>query len=63
MKKRTNAAELYDPRDGMLQELADTINSLIEENTLLKDKISIGQWNATEIEKIDVTETELAQQI
>lgn len=55
--RNTHHSENYDPRDDMLKELADTIQSLIEENTLLRDKNLIGQWNATEIEKIDVTET------
>ena len=39
-----------------ISELTDTITELHEENTLLKDKIAIGQWDATEIEKIDVEE-------
>jgi len=39
-----------------VRELADTINELAEENTLLKDKIAIGQWDATEIEKIEAEE-------
>ena len=57
MKKcTTNSAELYDPRDDMLQELADTIQSLLEENTLLRDKISVGQFDATEIERIDIAQ-------
>lgn len=57
MKKRiTNPAELYDPRDDMLQELANTIQSLLEENTLLRDKISVGQFDATEIERIDIAQ-------
>lgn len=40
-----------------LEELAATINSLEAENQVLKDKIAIGQWDATEIEKLDVEET------
>lgn len=54
-------AELQD----RIGELTDTINSLAEENTLLKDKIAIGQWDASEIEKIDAEETikELREQI
>jgi hypothetical protein len=57
MKKRaTNPAELYDPRDDMLQELADTIQSLLKENTLLRDKISVGQFDATEVERIDLAQ-------
>ncbi|MBU3587620.1 hypothetical protein ICN30_07215 [Polynucleobacter sp. 31A-FELB] len=55
--RNIHPAENYDPRDDMLKGLADTIQSLVEENTLLKDKISIGQWNASEIEKIDIVQT------
>lgn len=40
-----------------VSELADTINELASENDLLKDKIAIGQWDATEIEKIDIEDT------
>ena len=54
-------AELQD----RIGELTDTINSLAEENTLLRDKIAIGQWDASEIEKIDAEETikDLREQI
>lgn len=41
----------------LIKELTDTIANLSEENTLLKDKIAIEQWDASEIEKIDVAET------
>jgi len=40
-----------------IDELVDTINGLSDENTLLRDKIAIGQWDASEIEKIDAEET------
>jgi len=40
-----------------IDELSDTINVLADENTLLRDKIAIGQWDATEIEKIDAEQT------
>jgi ParB-like chromosome segregation protein Spo0J len=40
-----------------VKELADTVNTLAEENTLLKDKIALGQWDASDIEKIDAEET------
>jgi hypothetical protein len=43
--------------DEQKRELAHTIEELAEENTLLRDKIAIGQWNASEIEKIDIEET------
>jgi hypothetical protein len=46
-------AEMSDQID----ELVDTVNSQAEENTLLRDKIAIGQWDASEIEKIDAQET------
>jgi chaperonin cofactor prefoldin len=39
-----------------IDELSDTINVLADENTLLRDKIAIGQWDASEIEKIDAEE-------
>jgi hypothetical protein len=42
--------------DDRLKELADTIQELESENTLLKDKIALGQWDASEIEKIDAEE-------
>ena len=51
--------------DDKIAELTDTITDLHEENTLLKDKIAIGQWDASEIEKIDIqdTVTDLRNQI
>jgi DNA-binding transcriptional regulator YhcF (GntR family) len=42
--------------EDKIAELTDTITQLSEENTLLKDKIAIGQWDASEIEKIDAEE-------
>jgi hypothetical protein len=47
----------YDPAEEKMRELMDTITHLSDENTLLKDKIAIGQWDASEIEKIDAQET------
>lgn len=38
-------------------ELIEVVNSLSDENTVLRDKIAIGQWDASEIEKIDAEET------
>ena len=54
--------------DGEAQrvvELTDTVNDLSNENQALRDKIAIGQWDASEIEKIDVHDTvaELREQI
>jgi len=40
--------------ESMIDDLTETVNALAEENTLLKDKIAVGQWDATEIEKIDI---------
>jgi ParB-like chromosome segregation protein Spo0J len=49
----------------LIQELTDTISALSEENTLLKDKIAIEQWDASEIEKMDAADTikELREQV
>lgn len=48
-----------------VNELTDTINSLADENTVLRDKIAIGQWDASDIEKIDAEQTikDLREQI
>ena len=47
----------YDPAEEKMRELMDTITHLSDENTVLRDKIAIGQWDASEIEKIDAQET------
>ena len=57
-----------DPVAELKQENAQLIveiNSLADENTVLRDKIAIGQWDASEIEKIDAEETmaDLREQI
>lgn len=44
-------------QEDQLGELAETISTLEQENQVLKDKIAIGQWDATEFEKMDVEET------
>ena len=51
--------------DDRIDELVSLVASLSEENDSLKDKIAIGQWDATDIEKIDIQETvtELRSQI
>jgi hypothetical protein len=46
----------YDPAEEKMRELIDTITNLADENTILRDKIAIGQWDASEIEKIDAEE-------
>lgn len=53
MVKQEVATELSEKID----ELSQTINMLADENTLMRDKIAIGQWDATEIEKIDAEQT------
>jgi predicted nucleic acid-binding Zn-ribbon protein len=46
-----------DNLNDQISGLSDTINELSNENTILKDKIAIGQWDATDMEKMDVEET------
>lgn len=43
-----------DNLNDQISGLSDTINELSNENTILKDQIAIGQWDASEIEKLDV---------
>lgn len=40
-----------------LQEAADVVAGLESENIKLKDAVAVGQWDATDIEKIDVQDT------
>jgi hypothetical protein len=56
-KEETSNENEYDPAEEKMQELMDTITHLADENTVLRDKIAIGQWDASEIEKIDAEET------
>jgi hypothetical protein len=49
--------EEYDQTEEKMRELMDTVTNLSDENTLLRDKIAIGQWDASEFEKIDAEET------
>lgn len=53
----TGEPDDYDEDEEKIRELCHTIEQLAEENTILRDKIAIGQWNASEIEKIDIEET------
>ena len=61
--------EIYRPEpvqeDSKVHELSETVDQLAEENIRLKDKIAVGQWDATDIEKIDVQEliADLREQI
>lgn len=50
-------APVFDENEQKINELIDTIDQLSEENQKLKDAIAVGQWDASEIEKIDVQET------
>ena len=56
-KKDPAVTPVTPAQDDQLNELAETVNALAEENALLRDKIAIGQWDASEIEKIDIEET------
>ena len=71
-KKKTTKPDhslgALDPSSELTQkvnELSSTVTTLAEENTALRDQIAIGQWDATEIEKVDAEETikELREQI
>ena len=55
--KTEDDKDAYDPAEEKMRELMDTITHLSDENTVLRDKIAIGQWDASEIEKIDAQET------
>lgn len=57
MTSKLVSEEIVEQKDQEIKELVNTINEMAEENTLLRDKIAIGQWDATEIEKIDAQET------
>jgi ParB-like chromosome segregation protein Spo0J len=56
-KEEPKDEKKYDPSEDKMHELMDTITHLADENTVLRDKIAIGQWDASEIEKIDAQET------
>lgn len=64
-KKATKEEPATEPDDQIVRELTDALTAVSQENTLLKDKIAIGQWDASEIEKIDAEEliAELREQI
>jgi len=54
-----------DSGEDAINDLSETIEEMNKEITLLKDTIALGQWDASEIEKIDVqdTITELREKI
>ena len=45
-----------DAKDQQIMEFADLIQTLTQENERLRDVIAIGQWDASDIEKIDAEE-------
>lgn len=51
--------------NDQVHELSEVISSLSEENTRLKDVIAVAQWDAPEIEKMDIEDTvkDLREQI
>jgi DNA repair exonuclease SbcCD ATPase subunit len=49
--------EQYDPTQDEVKELGHTIKALEDENTKLRDAITIGAWDASDIEKKDAEET------
>ena len=57
--------EQIDEQEQKISELVDTINELVVENQKLKDAIAVGQWDASDIEKLDVQDTisDLREQI
>jgi alkylated DNA nucleotide flippase Atl1 len=52
-EKQMKIAQLTD----RISELSDVIGDLSSENDNLKDKVAIGQWDASEFEKVDIEET------
>jgi hypothetical protein len=63
--KKLRRAEPAEEVNDEMSELAETIMSVTQENQVLKDKIAIGQWDASDIEKIDIQDVvgELREQI
>ena len=63
--KKIGRVEPVEEVNDEMSELAETIMSVTQENQVLKDKIAIGQWDASDIEKIDIQDVvgELREQI
>jgi hypothetical protein len=57
--------EPLEPENEIPEELLDEITKLSEENERLKDSIAIGQFDGSEIEKVDIEDTikDLREQI
>jgi hypothetical protein len=58
-KKVEEKPEEGEQNTDQLNELTETISSLSTENQALKDKVSIGQWDASDIEKLDIQDVVL----
>lgn len=55
--KNLGRVAVPEQNEEQLSELTETILAVTQENQLLKDKIAVGQWDASDIEKIDIQET------
>lgn len=51
---KPTVAPVEENEDDRVLELSNTIEEISKENELLKEKIAVGQWDASEIEKLDV---------
>jgi len=59
-KGATPKTEIPDNQEeDQLSELTETISTLSSENQTLKDKIAVGQWDASDIEKVDIQDVVL----
>lgn len=56
-EKKNIEAETESKDDENITRLVGIIDSLEDENKKLRDQIAVGQWDATEIEKIDIQDT------
>lgn len=64
-EQQTAPAAVVPGRVDEMQEMSNLVKELSEENNRLKDAIAIGQWDASDIEKMDIQETvaELREQV
>ncbi len=57
LKSKTDGQQEDSESEGqgdLVSELTNTINEVSKENELLKEQIAIGQWEASDIEKLDI---------
>ena len=54
--KKDNQEKAPEPegQGDLVSELTNTINEVSKENELLKEQIAVGQWEASDIEKLDI---------